>query len=364
VGGFWSSLDADSEGVEGKFYVWSLDEMRAITADDVDVAVPYFGVTETGNFEGANILVRTGEPRDGAALERARRALLGRRNERIRPATDTKVLTAWSSLAAAALAEAGAILGQRAWVDAAERAVRFTFDTVVVDGRLMRSYRAAGDGGVVRHLGYCEDYAFLLEACLWLYEATFDVEWLEHARWCADEAIRLFLDEGSGGFFTTGSDAEKLVTRAKDLIDNAVPAANSVMAQELQRLSWFTGDPAYEAHAVGILRLVRDSVPRSPLAFGHLLGAVDMYTSTALEIVIVGDVGAADTTALLAEVRARFLPNKVVIVAPDALHEERIPLLRARTRIGGRATVYVCRNQTCDAPVTEPADLARQLDRR
>ncbi|HEY7876483.1 MAG TPA: thioredoxin domain-containing protein [Actinomycetota bacterium] len=362
AGGFWSSLDADSEGEEGKFYVWSLSEIQDAAGPDAGVAIAHFGASEHGNFEGTNILVRTGEPADAEGLRRARQALHERRARRVRPGTDDKVLTAWSSMAASALAEAGAALGITTWVEAAERAVRFTFETMVVDGRLMRSYRRGEGAPQVRHLAYSEDYALLLEACLWLYEATFDTTWLERARWCADEAMRLFLDEDGGGFFTTGADAERLVTRAKDLVDNAVPAANSVMAQELQRLTWFTGDARYESVAVGILRLVREPAGRMPLAFGHMLGAVDMYTSSALEIVVIGDPGSDETNALLGEVRGRFLPNKIVVVAPDDSGAGAIPLLTSRTRLEGRATAYVCRNQTCDAPVNDPRDLARQLD--
>jgi uncharacterized protein YyaL (SSP411 family) len=362
AGGFWSSLDADSEGVEGKFYVWDVEEIRDVAGADAAAAVAYYGATVEGNFEDTNILVRTGEPADAGAVERARRALLARRADRVRPGTDSKVLTAWSSMAASALAEAGAAFGEGRWIDVAARAVGFTFETMVVDGRLMRSYREVeGTGPDVRHLGYCEDYAFLLEACLALFEATSQETWLERARWCADEAIRLFLDPDAGGFYTTGTDAEQLVTRAKDLIDNAVPAANSVMAVELQRLALLTGNRDYETHAVGVLRLVRDAAGSSPLAFGHLLGAVDLYTSTALEIVIIGDAGAPDTEQLVDEVRGRYLPNKVLIVAPGPGHAEAIPLLEARTRIHGRATAYVCRNQTCDAPVTEREALGRQL---
>jgi uncharacterized protein YyaL (SSP411 family) len=295
---------------------------------------------------------------------RARAALLARRSTRVRPATDTKVLTAWSALAASGLAEAGAALGHSEWVEAAEAALRFTFETMVVDGRLMRSYRRIKPDGEpsVRHLGYSEDYAFLLEACLALYEATFEISWIERARWCADEAIRLFHDADEGGFFTTGEDAERLVTRAKDLIDNAVPAANSVLALELQRLALFTGETRYETFALEIMQLLAKSVGRSPLAFGHLIGAIDLHTSTALEVVLVGDPTGADTAALLEVVRRRLIPNKVLIVS-DESDGPRLPLLEGRTRLGGRTAAYVCRNFTCDAPVSDAEAFAEQLGR-
>ena len=363
-GGFWSTMDADSEGVEGKYYVWSLEEVRQTTGEDFDAAVARWGFSKHGNFEGQNIPVFAREPGDPAGVERARGALLDRRAGRVRPGTDTKVLTAWNGLAASALAEAGSALGHSEWVDAATVAMEFIFERLRVDDRLMRSFRRTDAGEeVVKHFGFCDDYAFTLEACLALYEATFDVEWLQRARWCADECIRLFADEAGGGFFSTGSDAEALVRRPKELQDNAVPAANSVLALELQRLAHFTGDFDYERHAVGCIRLMRDFVTRSPLAFGHLLGAIDFYTSTAAEIVILGSPDSSDTEALLEPVRSQFLPNKVLIVSEDASDAARIPLLEGRTRIDGRATAFVCRNGTCDLPVDSVDGLRAQLAR-
>ena len=358
AGGFWSTIDADSEGEEGLFYVWSLEEFRSVTGADADVAVAHWGITEEGNFEGANIPVYAQEPEDPSAIDRARFALLNRRTFRVRPETDTKVLTSWNGLAASALAEAGSILGQPQWIQAAEETMRFVLSTLRRDGRLMRSYRNAQ----VRHLGFAEDYAATLEATLMLFEVTGGHGWLAEARWAADEAIRLFHDSDAGGFFTTGTDAERLVTRSKDLIDNAVPAANSVFALELQRLALITGERGYEDRAAEILRLLAPAMLRSPLGFGHLLGALDLYTGDALEIVIVGDRGAEDTEALLHEVRSRFLPNKVVLFTEDGQIEGVDPaLMESRTRYDGHATAYVCRDRVCNVPVSFPDLLAEQL---
>ncbi|HEX2234758.1 MAG TPA: thioredoxin domain-containing protein [Actinomycetota bacterium] len=356
AGGLWSSLDADSEGVEGKFYVWDLDEVRDAAGEDADAAIEAFGMTREGNFEGLNIPVFVERPVEPASLDRARAALLARRGQRERPGTDTKVLAGWNALAAAALAEAGAMLGRPEWVEAARSIAGFIATELRVDGRLMRSYR---DGGV-RALACSDDYAFFLEACLVLFETTFDASWLDEARWAADESIRLFLDDGEGGFFTTGSDAEELLLRPKDLFDNAVPSGNSVLALQLQRMSALTGTASYADHAAGAMRVALRAAGQSPTGFGALLEAVDFHTSRPREIVIVGDPRRADTRSLVDEVRGRFLPNKVMVVsggdgAPS------LPLLEGRGG-GNGATAYVCEAGVCKLPVTSAEELAAQLD--
>jgi uncharacterized protein YyaL (SSP411 family) len=355
TGGFWSSLDADSEGEEGRYYVWTSEEVREATGDDFEAARAHWGFTPEGNFEGRNIPVYAAEPQDAEVIERARRKLMSRRAERVRPATDTKVLTAWNGLAAAAFAEAGAIL-EREWIAVAEETMRFVLAELRVDGRLLRSFR----DGVAKQPGFAEDYAFTLEGCLALYEATGQVDWLEEARWTADSARELFLDRDAGGFFTTGSDAERLVTASKELVDNAIPATNSVLALEFQRLTLITGEDRYKQDAVDILRLIAQTAARSPQGFGHLLGALDLYLSEPLEIVIVGDPKEADTRSLLDTVNTRYLPNKVIVLSdtPDAAVS---PLLEARNKLKGRATAYVCRNRTCKQPVDTPEGLVDQL---
>ena len=359
-GGFYSSLDADSEGVEGKFYVFDFDELRDVLGDDAQIAIDHFGITPGGNFEGANIPVYASEPSDVDALFRARAKLLEHRNKRVRPATDTKVLTSWNALTAAAFAEAGSLLGRPDWVRASAETMGFVTAELILDDRLMRSYRRTDSGeGQVKHLGVAEDYAFYLEASLALWEATFEAKWLERARWAADRGLELFEDKDKGGFFTTGSDAERLVVRPKDLFDNAVPSANSTFALELQRLALLTGEHSYERAASRAMQLVRDVAPRSPLGFGTMLGAYEFYAGDPVEIVIVG----AGLDDLVEAAHTNYLPSKVLIAAERASPADatRLPLFQGRTDVG-QATAFVCRRGICKLPVTDAASMLEQIE--
>jgi uncharacterized protein YyaL (SSP411 family) len=348
-GGFASALDADSEGVEGRYYVWTLDELRAELGDLADDAIAYFGAGERGNFEGSNVLEARGpEP---AGRDEIRRRLLAARERRIRPGLDDKRLTAWNALAIAALADAGAGLDRPDYVEAAAACADFVLrDLRDAEGRLLRTYK----DGRARLNAYLEDHAFMLEALLVLYEATFDPRWFGEARAVADTILARFADPDNGGFFSTSDDHEALLTRRKDLEDTPIPSGASSAAFGLLRLAALTGEPAYERAAVGQLRLVHELAPRHPLAFGHLLAAIDFYASPTREVALVG----SDRGALERVVRGAFRPH--IVLAGGA--QDGVPLLDGRVPVDDRATAYVCEHFACRAPVTEPAELAALLD--
>jgi uncharacterized protein YyaL (SSP411 family) len=360
-GGFASALDADSEGVEGKFYVWTPDELRDALDDDAplaDVALAHWGVTPDGNFEGRSILVRAGSDDDPPELPEIKRRLLAARERRVRPGLDDKRLTAWNALMLAALAEAGAVLERPQYVEAARACADFLLTELRSadgDGRLLRTWK---DGRA--HLaGYLEDHAFLLEALLTLYEATFEPRWFAEARALADVTIARFADDERGGFFTTADDHERLVARRKDLEDTPIPSGNSSMALGLLRLARLTGEAVYEERARGTIALLHPLAARHPLSFAHLLRAVDfLLAEDVREVAIVGDPAAA--APLLRAVRAAFRPHVVLAGAAEASDE--VPLLAGRHPVDGRAAAYVCERFACQAPVTEPEALASMLD--
>ena len=344
-GGFASALDADSEGVEGKYYVWSVEEVRSLLGDD---AVEYFGMTPEGNFEGLNNPVRAGS--DPPDLAEWKRVLYEAREQRVRPGLDDKRIASWNALAISGFADAGAVLGSERYLDAARACADFVLGSMRDEqGRLLRTYNR----GTAKLLAYLEDHAFLAEALLTLYEATLDARWFTHARDLIEDAIERFGDPQRGGFFSTASDAEKLIARRKDVEDNPIPSGSSAMAYALLRLAALTGEARYEEQALGVLRPLAQVTGQHPQAFGHLLQAIAFHTAPPKEIALAGD----DVTPLAAAVRSRFRPYLVI-----AGGEGSVPLMEGRMPVGGQPAAYVCQNFACRRPVTEPAELQALLD--
>jgi uncharacterized protein YyaL (SSP411 family) len=370
--GFFSAQDADSEGVEGRFSVWSHQEIVRAAGEQGEAVAAYFGATPGGNWEGSNILWRPRSAEEVAgdagvsvdtlmeSVRRARGLLLEARGKRMRPATDDKVLASWNGLAIQAFAETGRALGEPRFVEAAQGAASFVLSALRRDdGRLLRAWRDGRTSGP----GFADDYALMGAACLTLYETTFDLRWMREARSLGDKLIELFEDREGGGFFQTGSDGERLVLRPKELFDNAVPSGNSVAAEVLQRLALLTGEAPYGRAAVSALRPVRELMARAPTSLGNALGALDLYLSAAREVAVVGDPASDATKRLVEEVWRRFLPNAVLAVgAPDDKDAAAVvPLLADREPVDGRPAAYVCERFVCQRPVTDPADLAAQL---
>ncbi len=352
-GAFYSALDADSEGVEGKYYVWTEEELRDVLGDDTAVALSWFGATEAGNFEGANILESRGSEPAPEMRARIRVELLAARERRVRPGLDDKRLTAWNALMISALADVGAVLEREDYLDAARRAATFLLEEMRdPDGRLLRTYNA----GQARLNAYLEDHAFLLEALLTLYEATFEPRWFGAARELADTMIDRFSDPERGGFFQTSNDHERLVARRKDLDDGPIPSGSSSAAFGLLRLAALTGEASYEEHALGVLRLIGPVAPRHPQGFGHLLQAMDFHLADVREVALVGD----DTGALERVVRGAFRPH-LVLAAGDGSDTGGVPLLEGRLPLDGEPAAYVCERFSCLQPVSAPEELRALL---
>jgi uncharacterized protein YyaL (SSP411 family) len=374
AGGFYSAQDADSEGVEGKFFVWSPEEIRAVLGDETlaRTALAYWGVADGPNFEGHNILFVPREPAEvagtlglsvdelAARLARARRVLQAHREKRVHPALDDKVLASWNGLTLAALAEAAAALGRPDYLAAAVRNAEFLTSSMVRDGRLLRSWK----DGQARITAYLEDHAMVGAGLLALYEATFDRRWLDESRRLAEETLRLFWNAERETFFDTGHDQESLVVRPRNIFDNAVPSGTSVTIEWLLKLAIVTGEERYEAVALQALRPMADVMQKYPSGFGRYLSALDFHLGPVAEVALVWPAGAEAAVAPLAEtVFRRYQPNRVVVgAAAGAAGAAGLPLLAERGTVDGKATAYVCRRYVCQLPVTEPEALARQLD--
>ncbi len=365
-GGFYSAEDADSEGVEGRFYVWSRAEIDAVCGDDADAVIAFFGVTDGGNFEGANILFAVDRTASRpAAVIRALPKLFAAREQRVRPGLDDKVLLGWNALFCRVLLEAAVAFDRTDWLEAARANLRFLLVSLRRrDGRLLRAWQAETpedpDTGRARHLAYSEDYGALLELLVTFAELDEPAR-LTDARLVADELLRLFADPGAPGFFTTGSDAEALVVRPKDLEDNAVPAGNSLAVTGLLRLAALTGDTRYEAAALASLTPLAPVAGEHGVGFAYLLDGVERAVYAPIEIAIVGGAGDERTRALRREVTRRIIPASVSVTAA-AGGPGPTPLLEGRSEVDGAPAAYVCERFACRRPVTTPADLRAEID--
>ena len=371
-GGFFSATDADSEGEEGKFFVWSPSEIEAVLgSEDAALFNGFFGVSQRGNFEGKNILnisVRAADfaDREGIDLERlldiirrGKEALRVAREDREHPLLDDKALASWNGLMLRAFAEAGAALERQDYLDAAAKNAAFLLEEMRPEGRLLRSYRE----GQAKLPGFLEDYSFVADGLLSLYEATFERRWLDAAVELANEMISQFWDEPAGCFYDTGRDHEDLVVRPRDVFDNAQPCGGSVASDMLLRLSVVTGNDDYADKAITPLRALAELMGRAPAGTGRWLAALDFYLSTPKEVAVIGEQDNPATSALLREVNRRYLPNRVLVGASGegTTASSGLPLLEGRGMVDGRPTAYVCENYACQLPVTDGESLAAQL---
>ena len=376
AGGFFSAQDADSEGEEGKFYVWQQDELESVLGEDVArVASAYWNVTAHGNFEGKNILSVPREPADVAAdlgitvveleevIREARAKLYAERSGRVWPGLDDKILTSWNALMLKAFAECGAAMGVNDWVETARQNADFLLTNLVDGDRLYRTCKMTeyGDATRPRLHGYLEDYAQLCDALLTLYESTFEARWFEAAISLANGMIELFWSEDDAVFFDTGNDHDRLVVRPRDIYDTASPSGGSAAARALLRLAIFTGDPNYHRGAAASLRAIRDLLVRAPEATANWINAVDLYAGTAKEIVVTGDRTNPDTQALIEAARSSYHPNRVVAAQDGPGEGIGSPLLEDRPMLDGKPTAFVCQNYTCQLPVTTPEALLSQM---
>ncbi|MGD0059116.1 MAG: thioredoxin domain-containing protein [Verrucomicrobiia bacterium] len=354
-GGFYSAEDADSEGVEGKFYLWTREEIEKVLGDRADAFCCAYGVTAEGNWEhGLNVL-HVATP-DAARFANERAKLFAVRGKRVRPHRDEKVLTAWNGLMISALSRASQALDEPKYRDAAERAARYLVANRLKDGQLTRT---------VTGPAMVEDYAFLGNGLVDLYEADFDPQWLLAATELADTMLARFYDAKTGGFFQTDGRDPSVIVRSKEDYDGAEPSGNSMAALLLLKLAQFTDRANYREAAEKTLQLFGDHLRKAPSTVPQMLCVLDFYLSKPKQIVIAGKVDAADTRAMLHAVRERYLPSAIVIVADGGDSQKTLtkllPFLETTKTIDGKATAYVCVNYACQLPTTDRSKLAELL---
>jgi uncharacterized protein YyaL (SSP411 family) len=372
-GGFYSTQDADSEGEEGKYFIWTEEELRQVLGqgDAAEAALDYWGVSKGPNFEGQNILWVPDRPQAAAdrhhmkpvdllaEVEKAQQALFDRREKRIKPGRDEKILTAWNGLMITSLAEAARTLNRPDYRELAVNAADFILREMRQDGRLLRSYK----DGQARFSAYLEDYAFFAEALIELYQTTFDLRWFREALLLTELMVDLFWDDG-GGFFDTARDHENLITRPQDITDGATPSGTSGAVAVLLRMAILADRPDWREKAERILARLSRSLQNYPRAFGYLAVQLDFALGQPYEVALIGDRESGDMQALLEGVNRPFYPNKVLAQTDQAGEAaDLIPLLAGRAQIDGKATAYICRNFVCKLPVTTAEDLNKELKR-
>jgi len=357
-GGFYSSLDADSEGEEGRFYVWTPQELEAaLDAGEAGRLGAAFDVSTAGNFEGRSIL----HPVTPGALDllaAARERLLAFRTRRTRPHRDEKVIAGWNGLMLRAVAEAGRVLDRPDLVAVAEANARFLLSHMRQAGRMRRSYK----DGRAPLPGYLEDQAGVADGLLSLYEATFDSSWLDELHSLVSEMLIAFWDDAAAAFFDSAADQEQLVARPQDVTDNAIPSGTSLAVDVLLRAGLLLGESSWVDRGAATLARLAPTAAKAPLAFGRLLAALDFQLDRKVELAVIGQPREADTRRFLQVLGKRFLPNRLVAVAPAADGGRLVPLLADRPALSGKATAYLCEGFVCQAPTIDPAELARQLD--
>ncbi len=371
-GGFYSTQDADSEGEEGKFFVWSSDEVTRILGEEVgEIFCRIYDVSELGNFEGKNILHPILTLEQAAKLFRkeiqeirrclaeAKAKLFQQREKRVKPFRDEKILAAWNGLMLSGLAEVIKVSSNPRYLEAAAKTVNFIFAQMVRDGLLLHTCK---DGQAKIH-GYLDDYAFLAAGLLDLYEVTLDRSLLDRSMQLAETMIREFWDGIGGAFFFTGESHEKLVSRTKPAFDSSIPSGNSTATQLLLRLYHYTGKEDYLKRAEKVLRLYYDAMEKQPFGFVHMLSALDFYLEKPKEIFLVGKRDDPAQRELLKKIHSLYLPNKILqAVEPGEPLEKVSPLLQGKTQLNGKLTVYVCHNFTCSAPVVEWEKMKQLLE--
>src|SRR5207253_1997723 len=358
-GGFFSSLDADSEGEEGRYYLWTPRELKAALGDEEGGAVASaFDVSEEGNFEGRSILHPVTADAS-SVMEAARDRLIAYRERRVRPHRDEKVIASWNGLMLRAFADAGRVLDRPDLVSVAEANAGFLLSRMRDRGRMRRSYK----DGRATVSGYLEDQVAVADGLLSLYAASFDVRWLDEARGLLDEMLVAFWDDGQAAFFDTAVDHERLVVRPQDVTDNATPSGTSMAVDVLLRAGALLGQDSWLATARQTLERLGPTAAKAPLAFGRLLAALDFHLSRPVELAVIGAPAEPRTRQFLEVVRSRFLPNLLVAVATAGGNPSGLPLLTDRPAVDASATAYLCEGFVCRLPTTDPAELDRQLDR-